>query len=277
MIHEIAPEHLDNQYYPYEPDENSRICIMGKGTMLGKKGTDPFEFPSYEQVKDRTDHYQYLFSIDDRKYFSASLTVQELPEDTDWLDMNTIRKAAGNSEAMAGITAMHLINWYRSVQYCGRCGQKAEHDSKERMMRCPACGNMMFPKINPAVVVAVTDGERLLLTRYAHVTQKNSYALVAGFVEIGETAEECCIREVLEEVGVHIKNVKYYKTQPWGVAGNLMMGYTAVLDGEKDITLDRNELAEAVWLTPDEIPDIDDYSSLTREMIRYFKQGKLEF
>ena len=142
------------------------------------------------------------------------------------------------------------------------------------MMRCPTCGNLMFPKISPAIIVAVTDGERLLLTKYAG-RKTAAYALVAGFIEIGETAEECVAREVFEETGLHIKDIRYYGSQPWGFDGNLMLGYTAQLDGTHEIELDQNELATAVWLKPEEIPDIADYSSLTREMIRRFKYGHL--
>ena len=142
-------------------------------------------------------------------------------------------------------------------------------------MRCPSCGNMMFPKISPAIIVAVTDdNNRLLLTKYAGKTQ-DQYALVAGFVEIGETLEECVQRELMEEVGIKVKDIRYYASQPWGFAGNLMVGFTAKLDGSDQIHLDENELGLARWLTPEEIPEIEDYSSLTREMIRRFKHGCL--
>ena len=142
-------------------------------------------------------------------------------------------------------------------------------------MRCPSCGNMMFPKISPAIIVAVTDdNNRLLLTKYAGKTQ-DQYALVAGFVEIGETLEECVQRELMEEVGIKVKDIRYYASQPWGFVGNLMVGFTAKLDGSDQIHLDETELGLARWLTPDEIPEIEDYSSLTREMIRRFKHGCL--
>lgn len=133
----------------------------------------------------------------------------------------------------------------------------------------------MFPKISPAIIVAVTDGERLLLTKYAG-RRTAAYALVAGFVEIGETAEECVAREVLEETGLHIEHIKYYGSQPWGFDGNLMLGYTARLSGSHKISLDDHELSKAIWLKPEEIPEIPDYSSLTREMIRRFRMGTLQ-
>lgn len=141
-------------------------------------------------------------------------------------------------------------------------------------MRCPACGNLVFPRIAPAIVAAVQHDGKLLLTKYAH--GDGNYALVAGFVEIGETAEECVAREVMEETGLRVKNVRYYDSQPWGFAGNLMLAYTAELDGEDaEINCDESELAVAEWVSPEKIPEIFDYSSLTREMIRRFREGKL--
>ena len=98
---------------------------------------------------------------------------------------------------------------------------------------------------------------------------------MAGFVEIGETLEECVQRELMEEVGIRVKDIRYYASQPWGCVGNLMVGFTAKLDGSDQIHLDKTELGLAKWLTPEEVPEIDDYSSLTREMIRRFKHGCL--
>jgi NAD+ diphosphatase len=133
---------------------------------------------------------------------------------------------------------------------------------------------MVFPKIAPAVLAAVFHDGKLLLTKYAH--GDGNYALVAGFVEIGETAEQCVEREVFEETGLRVKNIRYYDSQPWGFAGNLMLAYTAELDGD-DVTIrrDASELAVAEFVAPENLTDISDYNSLTREMIRRFRKGEL--
>ena len=280
MIHEIAPQLMDNQYRECEPEEESRICIFRGRSILIRTQGEEMAFPLYQNLKEKVNHLIYLFSISQVKYFMAEFwpSISEEEQEAEgfsYVAWQAIRDKKPVHEAFAAMTALHLAVWYRSVRYCGCCGTKAVHDKKERMMRCPACNNMMFPKINPAIIVAVTDGERLLLTRYAAEKKKHSYALVAGFIEIGETAEECVARELLEETGVHVTDIQYYGSQPWGFAGNLMMGFTARLDGSHHIELDQNELSEAVWLRPEEIPDIPDYSSLTREMIRRFKHGEL--
>ncbi|MBQ3132176.1 MAG: NUDIX domain-containing protein, partial [Clostridia bacterium] len=141
------------------------------------------------------------------------------------------------------------------------------------MMRCPACGNMIFPRIAPAVIIGLVDGDRILMSQYAN-RNYNRYALLAGFIEIGETAEEAVAREVMEEVGLKVKNIRYYKSQPWGIAGNLSLGYFCDLDGSDEIHLDENELSMAGWYSREDFPAEDDGISLTREMMRLFAEGK---
>ena len=119
------------------------------------------------------------------------------------------------------------------------------------------------------MIVAVTNGDQILLTRYANREYKR-YALIAGFTEIGETAEDTVRREVMEEAGIRVKNIRYYKSQPWGIDSNLLLGYFAQLDGSDQITIDKKELASAMWVGREELKDMDDSFSLTREMMRVF-------
>ena len=143
-------------------------------------------------------------------------------------------------------------------------------------MRCEKCGNMIFPKICPAVIVGVTHGEKLLLARELRSTVR--YGLIAGFMEIGETAEQCVAREVMEEVGLKVKNIRYYKSQPWGIAGNISLGFYCDLDGDDEkVKIQEEELSLATWFSRDEIPYEDNGISLTGEMIRIFKEKKAGF
>ena len=131
---------------------------------------------------------------------------------------------------------------------------------------------MEYPKICPAVIIGVTDGDRILMSKYAGRTYKK-YALLAGFTEIGETVEQTVAREVMEEVGLKVKNIRYYKSQPWAFSDTLLMGFYCDLDGEDKITLDQNELALAEWFEREEIPVEPSRDSLTNEMIIQFKNG----
>lgn len=184
-------------------------------------------------------------------------------------------------QIMAASTAWHLYVWYRDNRFCGRCSQPLLHDERQRMLCCPACGNAVFPKIAPAVIVGVVHGNKLLMTKYANRDYKR-YALIAGFTEIGETAEQTVAREVLEEAGVRVKNICYYKCQPWGFDSNLLLGYFAQLDGDEEITMDSEELSVAEWVSREEIEvEQDDRLelSLTHEMMMFFKDEErfLEF
>ena len=167
-----------------------------------------------------------------------------------------------------------LHRWYATTRFCGRCGNPMQDSETERARVCPACGLTIYPKISPAVIVAVTDGNRLLLTKYRGRAFKR-YALVAGFNEIGESIEDTVRREVLEETGVRVKNLRFYKSQPWVFTDSLLMGFRCELDGSDRITIQENELSEAGWYDREEIPA--DYSpiSLTGEMIDRFRRGEL--
>ena len=123
------------------------------------------------------------------------------------------------------------------------------------------------------MIVGVTDGDRLLLSKYAGRSYAH-YALIAGYTEIGETMEETVHREVMEEVGLRVKNIRYYKSQPWGIDGNVLMGFYCDLEGDDTIHLDEKELALAQWHDRGALPVEDDGISLTREMIRIFGEGK---
>ena len=133
---------------------------------------------------------------------------------------------------------------------------------------------MVSPKICPGVIVAVTNGNKILLTKYAPTPGRTaSYALIAGFTEIGETLEETVQREVMEEVGLKVKNIRYYKSQPWSFSSTLLCGFFCDVDGDTDITLDTEELSVGEWFEREDIPLEDDGISLTREMIGVYKTG----
>lgn len=297
MIQDIAPKVLDNAYHPYEPQDEDTVFFFEGSSILSKivgenvQGEQQIlEYPLYKDYKKVSDmEYKYLFSIDEKRYFIAFRSgelqkgefvgemadskvhkeYETLIDGFEFVGVDSFRKAAPKEEAFAAITAFHLNSWYRDNKFCGRCGAPTVHDSNQRMVKCSKCGNMIFPKICPAVIVAVTNKDKILLTKYAGRTYRN-YALIAGYTEIGETVEETVKREVLEEVGLKVKNITYYKSQPWALSGTLLMGYFCELDGDDSITLDDQELALGTWVSADEIDFEDDGISLTREMILKF-------
>ena len=120
-----------------------------------------------------------------------------------------------------------------------------EHDGKERMMRCPECGLMEFPKICPAVIIGVIHGDSILMSKYAGRDYRD-YALLAGFSEVGETIEETVRREVMEEVGLEVSDIMYFKSQPWSFSDTLLMGFFCRLAGQEDIVPTRRAFRGAV-------------------------------
>lgn len=274
MIQDIYPHIYHNAYHETQPQENDFILIFHGNRALIRFQEDKLRYPTFQETTDLSCSYLYLFSIDNYRYFLAldSESPITLPGYT-YHEVNIFRTAFSRHTAFAGITGHHLFGWYQTNRFCGRCGNRLVPDHTERMLRCPVCGNMIYPRISPAVIVGVVNGDKLLMSKYAGRAY-TKYALIAGFTEIGESAEQTVAREVMEEVGLQVKNIHYYKSQPWAFSGSLLMGYFAQLDGSDQITLDTSELSEAGWFTREEITLEDDHVSLTREMIQRFKEGK---
>ncbi|KGO97713.1 NADH pyrophosphatase [Lysobacter defluvii IMMIB APB-9 = DSM 18482] len=197
------------------------------------------------------------------------------PEGTAWfaLDAETaavdaplrvdVRTAAGTWSAFhAGVFAQAraLLHWRHSHRHCGLCGGTLGFERGGWLGRCSNCGREHYPRTDPAIIAAVTDGERLLLGRPA-TWIPHRYSLVAGFVEPGETLEQTVAREVLEETQVRVRACRYMGSQPWPFPGQLMLGYMALAHPDEPRVFD--ELEDARWFTPDEVRralarDVDD-------------------
>ncbi len=152
--------------------------------------------------------------------------------------------------AVAG-RAYQLSEWARTHRFCGACGGPTTLVSGERCVRCPACGHLAYPRISPAMMVLVKDGERILLARHKQ-NASQFFTALAGFVESGESIEDTVHREVFEEVGLKVRNLQYFGSQPWPFPHSLMVAYTADYAGG-EIRLDENEIAEAAWFGPGDV------------------------
>ena len=274
-----------NEYQNLTPEQDDYIMFaQGRSVLMSRDGEQTIQYITYGELIAASggdlsaDACRYLFSIENQgmteKYFlsNSQLLTSQLMEKYEYRQQNVFRTMKPEDKAFAGITACQLANWYESTQFCGRCGTRLEHDKVERMMKCPKCGAMHYPKISPAVIVAATNRDKILMTKYA-VRDYKKYALIAGFTEIGETIEDTVRREVMEEVGIHVKNIRYYKSQPWSFTDTVLMGFYCELDGEDVITMDAHELSVAEWMRREDIPTEFDGISLTNEMIMRFKEG----
>ena len=192
----------------------------------------------------------------------------------EFIPVAQLRNYQPKHRVFAGMVGYEYHVWYDTHHFCGRCGSKMQHGIVERMLQCPECGCMEFSRLFPAVIIGIVDRQRnkVLVSRYAG-RQYKSYALIAGFCEMGETVEQTVHREVMEEVGLKVTNLRYYKSQPWPPSSSLLFGFFCDLDGESSITLDDHELEEAEWLSREDLPDDEDYS-LTREMMGVLRKGE---
>ena len=234
-------------------------------------------FPSYAEIGQDL-NWAYAFAVDGRRFFVALEDLGAggsgaIPEGLHVEPLRATGPQLPHRERFAVMCGLHLNTWYNANKLCGACGGVLERSATERALVCPQCGHVVYPRISPAIIVAVTDGDKLLLTRYAQGAYRKR-ALVAGFMEIGESAEEAVAREVFEETGVRVKNLRYFGSQPWGLSGTLMLGFFAQLDGDGAITVQESELSEAMWVPRDQIEPDDDYA-LGRQMIDAFVSGRM--
>ena len=278
MIQDIAPSVMHNEFKNYELrdedhiisfDSNGKILLGREETKEGTQETTKVLFPTASESNVDSEKTVYLFSIDDKRFFLSLNDAEDASQGLAYYTVREVRDQFTGKEVFAVFTAYHLWKWYTDNIFCGKCAEKLEIDKKERALRCPKCGNIIYPRINPAVIVGVIKGDSILITKYRTGYAHN--ALVAGFTEIGETLEETVAREVMEETGVKVKNIRYYKSQPWGMAQDMLVGFYCEADGDGEIHMDENELKYAEWVKREDIVLQPNNFSLTNEMMKQFK------
>lgn len=171
--------------------------------------------------------------------------------------------------AVAG-RAFQVVQWDRTHRFCGRCGRPTAHHERDRARQCPGCGLVSYPRVSPAVIVLVSRGDRFLLARNASFPGKR-YSIIAGFVEAGETLETAVTREIREEVGIEVRNVAYFGSQPWPFPHSLMVGFTAE-HASGEIAIDGEEIVDAGWYRadPEQLPELPNRISISRRLIDSF-------
>lgn len=181
--------------------------------------------------------------------------------------------AEGPSELSAlASTAVQLLHWRRDNRYCGRCGEPTYLLEKERASYCERCRHRLFPRLSPCVIVAIQHDEKVLLAQ-SHRSGGQFYSLIAGFVEPGESAEEAVHREVAEETGLQVTNVRYIESEPWAFPHQLMLGYIADY-ASGDVVLEEEELADAGWFSASDLPSIPGEWTIAGRLIRYALEAK---
>ncbi len=278
MIQDIFPHKYSVGYKAAAPSNEDILLIFSGSNLLCSRDDNGIKFPTVAQIMsvapNAVEVAQFLFTIDDVSYFHLPDFSIEAFGIWSYLPKDAFREIRPLVKAYAAVTALQIHLFYANNTYCGRCASKMNSSVHERAMVCPNCSRTVYPQICPSVIVGITDGDKILVTRYAQSHSKfRRYALVAGYNEVGETLEDTVRREVMEEVGIRVKNIRYFKSQPWSFTDSLLVGFFCEVDGSTRITLDTNELSEAVWLSREEIPDesADPTISLTGTMMYEFK------
>ena len=270
MIQDIAPKEFHNEFICRLPVDTDYVIAFYDNKLL-MKDNHPITVADYKNLGFTTaEHLQYLIRVDEVAfYLLEDINITDLGE-CHWESTNFIRGYEPQWMSYAIITCIQLANWYAKRKYCGACATPMEKSKTERAMVCPKCGNIEYPKICPAVIVAIVDGDRILMSHYAGRVYKK-YALLAGFMEIGEDFEMTIRREVMEEVGLKVKNITYYKSQPWAFTDTVLAGFYCQLDGSDKIKLDEFELHDAQFIKRDDMVKADKDISLTAQMIEAFR------
>jgi len=193
----------------------------------------------------------------------------EAPSGYSWARLRSLFGAVDEELFRAAGQAFQVAEWDRTTRHCGVCGALNEHRQNERVAVCPKCGFEQYPRVSPAMICAVVKGDKLLLAQNARY-RGGHYSVVAGFVEAGETLEECVAREVMEETGLVVDDIRYFASQPWPFPHSLMVAFTAKWNSG-DIHIDPAEIADAGWYRADEIGDwIPGKPTVARKLIDWF-------
>ena len=281
MIQDIEPAKFFNHYEEQKAAKADFAFFFSEGKVLAlyNQESKSLNFPTCGDFSDKTSSATYLFSIDNQKYFLMPEKA-ELPAGLSDFSFYTLRQLRdlplapdAKTSLFAAFSAYHLWKWYDDNKFCGHCGNLLELDTTERALYCPVCKSKIYPRINPAVIIGILNQkkDKILITKYR--TGYAHSALVAGFTEFGETLEQTVEREVMEEVGLKVKNIRYYKSQPWALAQDILAGFFCEVDGADKIKMDESELKYAEWVSREEVELQPNDYSLTNEMMKIFKSG----
>jgi NAD+ diphosphatase len=244
------------------------VAVRGLEVLV-EPGDGGFRLPDRPEVAALAGTQVYLGQLGDRSCFAAPLLGDAiLPGALRLLPARQLAPALDPGQASLLGQALAIVEWDTMHRHCGRCAVLTELVAGERARRCPRCLALFYPRISPAVIVLVEQGHKILLVRNAN-NPVGRFSIVAGFVETGESLEQAVVREIREEVGIEISDLRYYGSQPWPFGRSLMVGFYARYAGGH-IRVDGVEIAEANWFALDQMPDLPAPISIARKMINCF-------
>lgn len=274
MIQDIHPHTFSNRFIETGITDNDYVFYIKNNTLLLRQKDETFEIPTRKEFNGSGGEGIFLFSLDNVNcYLAGECTI---PDDPHYMyqEISFFRTLQQKEIAWAAIIGIQLANWYNLNRYCGKCGREMFPKKDERAIACSNCDNIVYPKVSPAIIVAILCKDKILLARGSNF-RTGFYSLIAGYADVGESLEEAVVREVKEEVGIDVDNLRYYKSQPWPFSGSMMIGFIADADDRQPIQRDEKEIAEAGWFVRFNLPKHPPSISIAGEMIEKFEAGVL--
>ncbi|MDP4090564.1 MAG: NAD(+) diphosphatase, partial [Bacillota bacterium] len=218
-------------------------------------------------------HIHYLGELEGRNCYTAELDDEAAVQgEFRFENLRSVLDLMDEKLFLVCSRAVQIVAWDKDHRFCGRCGSPMEPKPGERAKQCTSCGFTNYPRISPAIIVAVTKGDKLLMAHNKNF-RPGFYSVIAGFVDPGETFEQCVKREVIEEVGIRVRNIKYFRSQPWPFPNSLMVAFTAEYDGG-EICEDGIEIEHADWYTVENMPSRPLGSTVAGKLIEWFISGR---
>lgn len=259
-------------HYPGPPPLDALVVALDQTRLLVQ--ADPVRLPRYRDLHwlvtaETEAEAHFLGYWQGEPVFALSLPLSRNRLDPfDWHELRQLLPTVDPGFFTVAARALQVLEWSRSHRYCGCCGHPmGPHPAQERARVCPSCGHSAYPRINPCVIGVVRRGPAILLAR-AHRFRNGMYSALAGFMEVGECAEETLVREVREEVGIDIDGLRYFGSQAWPFPSNLMLGFTADYAGG-ELVLQDDEIADAGFFTADRLPLLPPHGSIARALIEH--------
>ncbi len=250
--------------------DNGRLLIKTRG------GEEDVIIPAgreIEESKITLTRKQFIGSLGKRPCYAAAIEGDKTPPAGFALKpLRALLTQLDEGLIWAAGRANQLIHWEQTHNYCGACGSRIEDKADEKAKICPQCGLVIYPRVTPAVIVAVMKNDQILLARN-NQARIPFYSVLAGFVEPSETLEQCVRREVNEEVGIIVENIRYFGSQPWPFPNSLMIGFTAEY-AAGEIRIDSEELSDAGWFDRDSLPRIPPPLSIAGQLIAWFVKNR---
>ncbi|MBT8147798.1 MAG: NAD(+) diphosphatase [Gammaproteobacteria bacterium] len=235
--------------------QDDRVFVYHRQRILSRQGQYIWNYQELAGFLSDSHCPMLIERVEDTRYIAVHVDSDSpWPADADFVPLREILLNSSEGDFRLPGLGNQLTSWYQSHRFCGSCGHPTEPHPAERALICSACQHSWYPRINPCVIVLVTDGDRLLLARHTRYRAK-MFSCLAGFVEAGETPEETVSREVREEAGIEIANIRYIKSQSWPFPSQLMLGFFAdYVSG--DLQPEAGEIEELRWFTPEQLPSI---------------------